>query len=108
MRWCPETGAGTKKLSKGGQKLRWCPEIGAGTKKLATAGQKMRWCPEIGAGTKKLSRSGQKLPFVPANLGTNPDFWPQLAPNYRLSPQAHSDHAESSIVVRKSCLKCGK
>ncbi|MDI9469073.1 MAG: hypothetical protein QM296_02585 [Bacillota bacterium] len=33
-RLCPEIGAGTKKLSKGGQKLRWCPEIGAGAEKL--------------------------------------------------------------------------
>ncbi|MDI9469960.1 MAG: hypothetical protein QM296_07120 [Bacillota bacterium] len=39
--------------------MRWCPETGAGTKKLSRSGQKMRWCPEIGAGTKKLSRSGQ-------------------------------------------------
>ncbi|MDI9470193.1 MAG: hypothetical protein QM296_08305 [Bacillota bacterium] len=38
MRWCPGFGAGTKKLSRGGQKLRWCPGFGAGTKKLTTAG----------------------------------------------------------------------
>ncbi|MDI9470415.1 MAG: hypothetical protein QM296_09440 [Bacillota bacterium] len=34
MRWCPQIGAGTKKLSKSGQKLRWCPQIGAGAKKI--------------------------------------------------------------------------
>ncbi|MDI9471043.1 MAG: hypothetical protein QM296_12720 [Bacillota bacterium] len=55
MRWCPEFGAGTKKLTRGGQKMRWCPENGAGTKKLSTVGQKLRWCPENGAGTKKLA-----------------------------------------------------
>ncbi|MDI9470949.1 MAG: hypothetical protein QM296_12240, partial [Bacillota bacterium] len=49
---CPE---------KGGQKLRWCPETGAGAKKLSRGGQKMRWCPETGAGAKKLSRGGQKM-----------------------------------------------
>ncbi|MDI9470893.1 MAG: hypothetical protein QM296_11930, partial [Bacillota bacterium] len=65
LRWCPEIGAGTKKLSKGGQKLRWCPENRAGTKKLSRGGQKLRWCPEIGAGTKKLSKGGQKLRWCP-------------------------------------------
>ncbi|MDI9470199.1 MAG: hypothetical protein QM296_08335, partial [Bacillota bacterium] len=55
MRWCPQIGAGTKKLSRGGQKMRWCPQIGAGTKKLSRGGQKLRWCPQIGAGTKKLT-----------------------------------------------------
>ncbi|MDI9470519.1 MAG: hypothetical protein QM296_09970 [Bacillota bacterium] len=54
MRWCPQIGAGTKKLSRGGQKLRWCPQIGAGTKKLSRGGQKLRWCPETGAGAEKL------------------------------------------------------
>ncbi|MDI9468700.1 MAG: hypothetical protein QM296_00660 [Bacillota bacterium] len=67
MRWCPDIGAGTKKLSRGGQKLRWCPELGAGTKKLSRGGQKLRWCPEIGAGTKKLSTS-----FVPADGAAPP------------------------------------
>ncbi|MDI9469115.1 MAG: hypothetical protein QM296_02795, partial [Bacillota bacterium] len=43
LRWCSETGAGTKKLARGGQKLRWCPQIGAGTKKLSKGEQKMRW-----------------------------------------------------------------
>ncbi|MDI9468579.1 MAG: hypothetical protein QM296_00030 [Bacillota bacterium] len=65
MRWCPGIGAGTKKLSKGGQKLRWCPGTGAGTKKLTKGGQKLRWCPEIGAGTKKLSKGGQKMRWCP-------------------------------------------
>ncbi|MDI9469694.1 MAG: hypothetical protein QM296_05745 [Bacillota bacterium] len=65
MRWCPETGAGTKKLSRGGLKMRWCPETGAGAKKLSRGGQKMRWCPETGAGTKKLSRGGQKMRWCP-------------------------------------------
>ncbi|MDI9471172.1 MAG: hypothetical protein QM296_13370 [Bacillota bacterium] len=45
---------------------------------MATAGQKLRWCPGIGAGAKKLATAGQKRPFVPANLGTNPDFWPRV------------------------------
>ncbi|MDI9468875.1 MAG: hypothetical protein QM296_01570 [Bacillota bacterium] len=35
----PEPGHKPRFLAKGGQKLRWCPEIGAGTKKLATDGQ---------------------------------------------------------------------
>ncbi|MDI9471016.1 MAG: hypothetical protein QM296_12575 [Bacillota bacterium] len=37
MRGCPGIGAGTKKLSTGGQKMRGCPGTGAGTKKLTTA-----------------------------------------------------------------------
>ncbi|MDI9470629.1 MAG: hypothetical protein QM296_10540 [Bacillota bacterium] len=48
---------------------------------LARGGQKLRLCPEIWAGTKKLSRGGQKTPFVPANLGTNPDVWPGVEQN---------------------------
>ncbi|MDI9468659.1 MAG: hypothetical protein QM296_00450 [Bacillota bacterium] len=59
LRWCPENGAGTKKLSTDGQKLRWCPETGAGAEKLATDGQKLRWCPETGAGAEKLATGGQ-------------------------------------------------
>ncbi|MDI9469143.1 MAG: hypothetical protein QM296_02945 [Bacillota bacterium] len=65
-------------LARGGQKMRWCPETRAETKKLSTGGQKIRWCPETRAGAKKLTRCGQKRPFVPANWGTNPDFWPRV------------------------------
>ncbi|MDI9470094.1 MAG: hypothetical protein QM296_07800, partial [Bacillota bacterium] len=43
-RLCPGFEAGTKKLSRGGQKLRWCPKTGAGAKKLSKGGQKLRWC----------------------------------------------------------------
>ncbi|MDI9469987.1 MAG: hypothetical protein QM296_07260 [Bacillota bacterium] len=32
-------------MSSGGQKLRWCPETRAGTKKLSTAGQKRAFVP---------------------------------------------------------------
>ncbi|MDI9469759.1 MAG: hypothetical protein QM296_06090 [Bacillota bacterium] len=72
----------SKNLSRGGQKLRWCPGTGAGTKKLSTDGQKMRWCPEIRAGTKKLSRGGQKLRLCP-EIGHKPRF---LAKGGKIAP----------------------
>ncbi|MDI9470486.1 MAG: hypothetical protein QM296_09805 [Bacillota bacterium] len=59
-------------MSTDGQKLRWCPQIGAGTKKLTRGGQKMRWCPQIGAGTKKLSTPGKKSRLYPRNRAQTP------------------------------------
>ncbi|MDI9470708.1 MAG: hypothetical protein QM296_10965, partial [Bacillota bacterium] len=68
-----------EKIVHGWTKKAVCaPKPGHKPRFLAKGGQKLRWCPEIGAGTKKLSTAGQKRPFVPRNLGTNPDFWPRV------------------------------
>ncbi|MDI9469363.1 MAG: hypothetical protein QM296_04060 [Bacillota bacterium] len=91
-----EPGHKPRFLARGGQKLRWCPEIGAGTKKLSRGGQKLRWCPETGAGTKKLTTAGPKRPFVPRNLGTNPDFWPRVDKNCAGAPKSGEEQKNSS------------
>ncbi|MDI9470504.1 MAG: hypothetical protein QM296_09895 [Bacillota bacterium] len=59
-----------------------CPGIGAGTKKLSKGREKLRWCPETGAGAKKLARAGQKRSFVPRNRAQTPisgHGWPKKA-----------------------------
>ncbi|MDI9470302.1 MAG: hypothetical protein QM296_08855 [Bacillota bacterium] len=40
-----EPGHKPRFLAKGGQKMRWCPEIGAGTKKMSRAGLKRAFVP---------------------------------------------------------------
>ncbi|MDI9469126.1 MAG: hypothetical protein QM296_02855, partial [Bacillota bacterium] len=64
------------------KKGRLCPEIGAGTKKLSKGGQKLRWCPKIGHKPRFLATAGQKRPFVPQNRGRNEKIvqgWTKIA-----------------------------
>ncbi|MDI9469837.1 MAG: hypothetical protein QM296_06490, partial [Bacillota bacterium] len=76
--------------------MRWCPEIGAGAKKLTTAGQKRPFVPRNRAQTPISGQGWPKIALVPRNRGrnekidhgwpkktggapksgTNPDFWP--------------------------------
>ncbi|MDI9470957.1 MAG: hypothetical protein QM296_12280 [Bacillota bacterium] len=58
-------------MSRGGQKLRWCPETGAGTKKLTTAGQKRPFVPRNRAQTLISGHRWTKIALVPRNRGRN-------------------------------------
>ncbi|MDI9469428.1 MAG: hypothetical protein QM296_04385 [Bacillota bacterium] len=74
-------------LATGGQKMRWCPEIGAGTKKLSTAGQKSPFVPRNRAQTPISGQGWTKIALVPRNWGRSRKTCPQLAKKARLCPQ---------------------
>ena len=111
LRWCPETGAGAKKLATAGQKLRWCPEIGAGTEKMSRSGQKSRWCPETGAGTEKLATAGQKLRWCPCFRAGAKKLTTANYSTWRCSTAAFSFHhkaaAYESIGSSRTGDTCG-